>query len=221
MTNTRESILTTALRLFARDGYEAVSVSMIAGELHMTKGALYNHYKNKRDIFDSILHRMETMDAERANTYGVPDGPLSESPEAYRATALEQIRAYTKAQFRYWTEEPFSADFRRLLTLEQYRNPEMSALYQQYLAGGPLGYLADLFAEITGEPSRGMPLALTFYGPMFLLYSVYDTPGSEAQATALLDAHVDEFLNCLSPERTLKASDMHHEISPESTLPDA
>ena len=34
-----EEILIVALHLFARDGYEAVSVSQIAGELDMTKGA--------------------------------------------------------------------------------------------------------------------------------------------------------------------------------------
>lgn len=37
MANTKENILVTALRLFAQDGYEAVSVSKIAGELGMTK----------------------------------------------------------------------------------------------------------------------------------------------------------------------------------------
>ena len=36
MIDTKEKILLTALRLFARDGYEAVSVSTIAGELGMT-----------------------------------------------------------------------------------------------------------------------------------------------------------------------------------------
>lgn len=36
---TKEDILIVALHLFARDGYEAVSVSQIAGELGMTKGA--------------------------------------------------------------------------------------------------------------------------------------------------------------------------------------
>lgn len=46
MSDTKERILMTALGLFARDGYEAVSVSRIAGELGMTKGALYKHYKN-------------------------------------------------------------------------------------------------------------------------------------------------------------------------------
>ena len=54
-----EKILIVALHLFARDGYEAVSVSQIAGALDMTKGALYRHYKSKRDIFDCIVQRME------------------------------------------------------------------------------------------------------------------------------------------------------------------
>ena len=59
MSNRKEEILIVALHLFARDGYEAVSVSQIAGELGMTKGALYRHYKSKRDIFDCIVQRME------------------------------------------------------------------------------------------------------------------------------------------------------------------
>ena len=59
MSNRKEEILIVALHLFARDGYEAVSVSQIAGELDMTKGALYRHYKSKRDIFDCIVQRMK------------------------------------------------------------------------------------------------------------------------------------------------------------------
>ena len=54
-----EKILIVALHLFARDGYETVYVSRIAGELDMTKGALYRHNKRKRDIFDCIVQRME------------------------------------------------------------------------------------------------------------------------------------------------------------------
>ena len=48
MGNRKEEILIVALHLFARDGYEVVSVILIAGELDMTKGALYRHYKSKR-----------------------------------------------------------------------------------------------------------------------------------------------------------------------------
>ena len=72
MEDTKEKILLEALRLFANDVYEAVSVSEIAGELGITKGALYKHYKNKKDIFDSIVKRMEEMDFERAVEYEMP-----------------------------------------------------------------------------------------------------------------------------------------------------
>ena len=51
MKDTRENILLVSLRLFAQEGYEAVSVSQIAGELGLTKGALYSHYANKQAIF--------------------------------------------------------------------------------------------------------------------------------------------------------------------------
>ena len=37
MSETKENILNVALKLFAHDGYEAVSVSTIAGELGITK----------------------------------------------------------------------------------------------------------------------------------------------------------------------------------------
>ena len=57
MTNTKEKILTAALALFASQGYQATSVSTIASELKLTKGALYKHYKNKEDIFTSILKK--------------------------------------------------------------------------------------------------------------------------------------------------------------------
>ena len=69
----RKKILIVALHLFARDGYEAVSVSQIAGELDMTKGALYRHYKSKRDIFDCIVQRMEQQDSEQARQNEVPE----------------------------------------------------------------------------------------------------------------------------------------------------
>ena len=81
MGDTKEKILAAALKLFAKSGYEAVSVSMIAGELGITKGALYRHYQNKRDIFLHILSRMEQQDASAAKQYDVPEGTLSEMEE--------------------------------------------------------------------------------------------------------------------------------------------
>ena len=81
MRDTKEKILSAALELFASQGYEAVSVSDIAGRLGITKAALYKHYRSKRDIFDSILRRMEQRDALQAQAYALPEG----TAEAYEA----------------------------------------------------------------------------------------------------------------------------------------
>ena len=128
MPDTKEKIFLTALRLFARHGYEAVSVSAIAGELGMSKGALYKHYKNKRDIFESIVSRMHQIDIERARKHEVPEETFDQGPSAYRKTSVEKIKSFTIAQFRFWTENEFARDFRKMRVLEQYRDPEMAEL---------------------------------------------------------------------------------------------
>ena len=170
MSDTKEDILLAALRRFSREGFEATPVSAIASDLGMTKGALYKHYKNKRDIFDSILARMEQRDAETAS--------------------VEAIIGFSRRQFRYWTEDEFAACFRRMLTLEQHRSAEMTALYQQHLGSGPLDYTADLLGSLGyAEP---LTLAAKLYAPMFLLYAVYDGSSNKHDVTALADACLDE-----------------------------
>lgn len=185
MSDTKEKILQVSLELFSTDGYEAVSVSAIASRLGITKGALYRHYSSKRDIFDSILSRMEQRDAEQADTYDLPVGTLQEMEPAYRRSSLCQLLRFCVAQFRYWTEDPFAANFRRMLTLEQYRSPEMGALYQQYLGAGPMGYTKDLL-ESWGL-DRPEEKAAALYGQMFLLYSVSDAAQDKQAVRELLE----------------------------------
>ena len=193
MCTTKEKILLTAIKLFAQDGYEAVSISKISGELGMAKSALYKHYKNKRDIFDSIINRMDELDYERAREYNMPDGNMDEIIKGYREISIDKIRIYTEVQFKHWTEEEFSSLFRRMLTLEQYRNQEMSDLYQKYLVSGPIDYMTYLFAGITGKKEEAKQLAIEFYGPIFLMYSLYDNKREGDDLTEMLKNHVERF----------------------------
>lgn len=193
MCTTKEKILLTALKLFAQDGYEAVSISKISGELGMAKSALYKHYKNKRDIFDSIINRMDELDYERVREYNMPDGNMDEIIKGYREISIDKIRIYTEVQFKHWTEEEFPSLFRRMLTLEQYRNQEMADLYQKYLVSGPIDYMTYLFAGITGKKEEAKQLAIEFYGPIFLMYSLYDNKREEDDLAEMLKKHVDRF----------------------------
>ena len=190
--DTKERILETALELFAQSGYLGTSMSDIAQRLGITKAALYKHYAGKQEILDRIVERMNEMDVRRAEEYGMPgtDG----FAEDYLSVPAEKIRAYSTAQFDHWTKEPFSANFRRMLTLEQYRDLAMARLYQNYLSAGPLAYMAAVFRKLTDSDETAMQLALAFYGPMYLLYSVYDGAEDKGAVAPLLEAHIDRFI---------------------------
>ena len=194
MGNRKEEILIVALHLFARDGYEAVSVSQIAGELDMTKGALYRHYKSKRDIFDCIVQRMEQQDGERARENEVPEESIEKTPEEYQNVSLDDFVEYSKSMFEYWTEDDFASSFRKMLTIEQFRSEEMQNLYQQYLVSGPAEYVKDLFKNM--EIKNPEETAVKFYANMFFYYSMYDGAADKAkvkyQFEHMLDKIVEE-----------------------------
>ena len=188
----------TALELFARDGYEAVSVRNIAEKLDITKGALYRHFKSKRDIFDSIVARMIEIDAERARNHSMPEETYSRGAEPYKQTSTESILEFTREQYSFWTEDEFAVRFRRMLTLEQYRNEEMARLYSQCIVRGPVEYMTDLFHELIkkGELAQGDPaeLAVEYCGPFFLLISMYDCGDNPDKGIELLQRQTRAFM---------------------------
>lgn len=184
---TKERIVTAAVRLFSKDGYEAVTVEQIATAVGIKAPSLYKHYKSKKDIFESILERMNQMDYDYAMEYEMPEGTMDEMAEKYAQTPLDKIKIYSEAQFLHWTEDEFSSAFRRMLTIEQFRNEEMSKLYQQYLGAGPTEYMADLFTQMTEDKSHGMQLALEFYSPMYLLYSMYDVAADSKEKKIIIE----------------------------------
>ena len=192
MSNRKEEILIVALHLFARDGYEAVSVSQIAGELDMTKGALYRHYKSKRDIFDCIVQRMEQQDGEQARENEVPEESIEKTPEEYQNVSLDDFVEYSKSMFEYWTVDDFASSFRKMLTIEQFRSEEMQNLYQQYLVSGPTEYVKDLFENV--EIKNPEENAVKFYANMFFYYSMYDGSADKAKVKCQFEHMLDKIV---------------------------
>lgn len=190
---TKEMILGAALELFAQSGYSGASMSDIAARVGITKAALYKHYAGKQEILDRIIMKMNQMDRESAVEYEMPQTDPDAGADDYAHTTMDKIRRFSIAQFRHWTEDSFSGNFRKLLTLEQYRDPALGRLYHDYIATGPLRYMAAIFREIADSDSGAMQLALDFYGPMFLLYSVYDGAEDKDRVICLLEDHIDCF----------------------------
>lgn len=197
MSDTKGNILMTALHLFAQDGYEAVSVSLIAGELGMTKGALYKHYKSKRDIFNQIVERMYQIDYARAQKYNIPEEIFANKPESYKNASIDRIIAFNISHFDYLTQDDFGSNLRKMLTLEQYRNAEIAQLHQNYFTGGPIVYIEKLFHEMIEEGvlKKEDPklLAIKFYAPFYLLVSMSDAQSSKEASRNILIAHFNKF----------------------------
>lgn len=115
---------------------------------------------------------MKELDIERAKQYEMPEGDLEKVTAEYKEMALDKIKQFTKVQFLHWAEEEFSSCFRKMLTLEQYREPQMAQLYQNYLASGPLTYMKDLFSGMLGDAGKARQTALDFMDLFFALQHI-------------------------------------------------
>lgn len=182
MKTTKENILLTSLKLFAESGFDAVSTGMIAEKLGITKGALYRHFKNKQEIFDSIVQRMFEKDLERAEEDSVPGEAYEKDPGQYEKVGFREFCGYAVNQFDYWTEDEFAACFRKMITLEQYKSPEKMKLYQDVIGLGPVEYSADVFREMikdgalneAAEKAGPWMLAVEFFAPLKLAIELAD-----------------------------------------------
>ena len=187
MNDTKEKILDTALELFSRDGYEAVSVSDIAGKLDMTKGALYKHYKNKRDIFDSIVTRMEEIFSVSFSSFA--EASAEDSLPDSVSPALKAALDYCTSCFLFWTDDPFAAAFRKMLILEQYRSEEMGQLYRGYFVSGPVEKLTETLRSfhIGGAAEK----AVSLYSAVYLFFSLHDGAEDKMCSRAVLKENIE------------------------------
>lgn len=190
--DTKQRILSESLRLFSENGYDAVSVAEIASAVGIKAPSLYKHYKSKRDIFDSILKKMSEADGFYTDENDMPN-----VDDDYNNVSLESIKTFSVAMFKHWTDDEFAARFRRMLSLERFKNTEMAELYKSYISSGPLDYMKEVFAGMNYSESDAGQLALSFYGPMFMLYTVYDESENKKEIVSQAEMHINKFIDDL------------------------
>ena len=54
---TTAALVDSARELFARDGYDAISLDAVAARAGVTKGAVYHHFAGKRQLFEAVFGR--------------------------------------------------------------------------------------------------------------------------------------------------------------------
>lgn len=196
--NTKERILEEALKLFSQNGYSGTSMSDIAKQLGITKGALYKHYASKQDIFDAISE-------ETSRQYGDFTGQLSVHMDnagmdgaVFDEIGEDALAEKMRQVFLYSIHDEAVSRLRRMMTIEQFRCPELAQLYTERYVDRLVDYHAKLFEQLikTGKlrSADAGTLSLQYVSPVLTLLGVCDRqPEKEAECLARLDAHVRLF----------------------------
>ena len=116
---------------------------------------------------------------------------FSHIPEQALADKVRQI-------FLYSLHDKQVSQFRRMMTLEQFRSPKFAELLSKRYVDWMISYHAGIFRALVanGELRNEDPdtLAWMYVSPIIVLLSICDRqPEREAESLAKLDAHVKLF----------------------------
>lgn len=122
---TAQKLRQSALTLFAKDGYAAVSMRAIAAKTGVQAGAIYNHFPNKQDLLkDLMVVHMETLLAAWEEVDIENLGPAA------------QLESFVRFHVRYHlrrSKELFIS-YMELRSLEEAAFCEVRALRREYEA---------------------------------------------------------------------------------------
>ena len=141
--NTREKIMDVALHMFSERGYEAVSIRDICGEVGIKESTLYYHFKNKKDILDSLVEKFRShIDGLLTHV-----DEITEKPAKKKGKDIENqmVDSYMMDSYLF---DPFCNLMLRLMMIEQFHNEEIRALYEKTLFTDPLEIQMNIFKKL-------------------------------------------------------------------------
>ena len=205
--DTKQRILDKALELFSTQGYDAVSMGQIAAAVGIKAPSLYNHFPGKQAIFDALV-------ASTAAQYEVDTDKL----DIHVQNAARDIPAFTEITedalfekvrqiFEYSLHNETISRFRRMMTIEQFRSPELAALYSARYVERVVRYHAGIFRALiaAGEIAAEEPeaLAMLYVAPVLTLIGVCDRqPEREGECLQKLRTHVRLFFRMVHSGRS-------------------
>ena len=111
--DTKERILTAALDMFSKKGYEGANIRELAASLGLVKSGIYKHFESKEANWNALLDRMIAYYGEHfGSTEHLPPVPDS----------LDELAAMTMRMVELTIRDEQIVKTRKVLTLEQYRD---------------------------------------------------------------------------------------------------
>ena len=196
--DTKRKILEKALELFSNDGYDSVSMGEIANAVGIKAPSLYNHYSGKQAIFDAIVEETAAQYEEYTDKIDVHIQNSNRDLEVFTKITEDGLVEKVHQIFNYSLHNESIGRFRRMMTIEQFRSPELAELYTRRYVDRLLAYHAGIFRNLiaAGVIHDGDPdtLALMYVSPIITLIGICDRqPEKESECIEKLDDHVRLF----------------------------
>lgn len=193
--STRDKIIYESLNLFSKKGFDAISVRDIAKAVGIKASSLYNHFKNKQDILDTIIIQYSTY-ITKFFEHIIKNYDINE-------IVVNKIKWFSNEYFfnksidifKFYLEDEYVVKFRKLLTIEQFNNSKIAALYNKIFVDDILEFHSKIFELLMNAnifiKKDPYILALQFYSPAFLLF--YKDENLTSKELASLKNHINEF----------------------------
>jgi len=189
---TKAKILKTSLKLFSTKGYKATTVRDIAGAMGVKQSALYNHFKNKDEI-------LETLVAELTSSAIVTlfDNKESETLIKQGKSLLMSIAT----TFKLIGFDGQNEALIKLLMQEIYRNERIREIYNEHFYQENVkklsGLLFGMMQEEMIKSSDPLLLANEFFSPLFFYQMQVSLLKLDKKSTSsvvsMFEKHVDFF----------------------------
>ena len=175
--DTKERILEAALEVFSQNGYAGTNIRELSASLGLVKSGVYKHYESKEAIWNALL---DQMIAYYADHFGSADH-LPPVPDS-----LEALTRLTMRMVNVTVHDEKIAMTRKVLTLEQFRDPRARELATKHFLTG----LTDMFTRIfTGMMEKGLlrkddpaMLAFAYTAPISALIHLCDREPEKTEA---------------------------------------
>ena len=198
--NTKQAILESSLELFSVQGFEATSISQIAGAVGIRKASLYSHFENKQAILDALVQKVLEQYEEHSlfarADWEKDTGSLSKTAD----DAVQMIQG----QIRYILHDPAISRARKMLVIEQFQNPELAKLQTKQNYSNVLRYFTGLVRQLIrqGVLAEDDPeiMAAQLCLPVSVWINLCDRePEREQEVMELVDKHIRQFFKVYQP----------------------
>ena len=194
--STKDKIFYTALDLFSQRGFSGVSIREITREVGIKESSLYNHFKSKDEILESIFTYFR-------NDFAKTLPPVESLDDILQKSTVEAFLKAGHRNFKNYMADETAMKMWRILQVEQYRSPLAREIILEDLFKTTIEFLEIVFSKLIEQkkirPFDPKMLAVEYQYPVLSLLTEYkilkcdDRDTSEVESK--LDQHIAFFLD--------------------------